>query len=273
MALGFSSFFKGSGRSSTRFRRTNSAAAQQRKATRLQAERAAQSKAATASRTEAAQLRDEQIRQLRESLGLRTQDLGSADAFLKALGGDASGRPSSLDTSALSAVGLAKAKFELDRRKREAQEASGRETRGKQRETATKTAMLQRQALKIQDEGRKKGLSRQLSGLRRQARQERARILSGASAGGTLRTSAFRASRIAIKSSVTREQEFARSTAKRAQEVSVLKEKEIAGTLESTLFTAREPEQVFLSQSDIDMFASESGTGGTIFKSTLTGSI
>ena len=231
--------------------------------------RITQSAQAATRRTAASTSRDSDIEAIKASLGLPTgSDISSqVQELLKSLGGG-KGQGGQLDLSRLGTLGLAKAKFELERRRKEASQAAAKETRGKQRETAVKTATLQRKSLALRAEERESGLSRQLSGLRRQDRQTRARILSGAAGGGTLGTSAFRASRIAGRSAVKREEAFAQETASRAQRGEELREKEIAGTLETTLFAAREPENVFLSQGDIDLFAGQ-GEGITRSSSTL----
>ena len=237
-----------------------------------QATQRRQSRQAQTQREQTSAARQGSISGIKSQLGLPTGS-GISDEvnqLLKTLGGDPSKLGQQLNLSGLSSLGLAKAKFELDRRRKEAGEAANIESRGKRREAAVKSASLQRKSLALRAEERASGLSRELSGLRRQARQKRSEILSGASSRRIVGSSASRAARISLKSEAKREFKFAGESAARASQADVLRRQEIAGNLESALFENREPEKVFLSQADITQFEGDGISSSTISNTLIT---
>lgn len=155
-----------------------------------------------------------------------------------------------------------------------------KELRGARRTSARKSADLQRRAQAIQIEQRGANVGREVSRIKRETRIARAGVLSKASTADVTRTSAFKASQIALRSAGQRETGRVKADEARNVRLDQIRSEEISSNLEARIAENPDPINVFLDPTTATTTAS-SGTsatttrtgGRTIIRSRITGSI
>lgn len=152
----------------------------------------------------------------------------------------------------------------LQKEQKKAELAQEKELRKARRESATLSAGLQRKALAIEVEQRGQNVGRELSKLRRGGRIARADVLSRASGAGASRSSAFKASRIAIQSANKGQTGRIKSDEARNIRGDALKGQSIEANLQARLAENQDPVNIFLSES------SASAGSTSIIRNTLT---
>lgn len=125
------------------------------------------------------------------------------------------------------------------------------------RESATKSADLQRQALALQIEQRGVNIGREMARLNREARISQAEVLSGAASSGATNTSARRGAQIALRSGLARETGNIEADEARNLRADEIRRQEIEANYQSALASAQAPVNIFLDQN-----AGSTGTTG-----------
>lgn len=179
------------------------------------------------------------------ALGQTYTEKGSSGTFItrggaiNPLTGTASAK--SQDTIALESL---QKELSFNRVKTQVQEEDQSKLRIEQRKAATASAAFQTRAGALEIEQRQAGLGREVSALKRSARQQQAQVLSGAAGFGNLGSSSSKAAQIASASNLKRETDYAGDTEGKAKKADIMREEQIAANLSATLLSLTDPTKV-----------------------------
>ncbi len=145
------------------------------------------------------------------------------------------------DTIALESL---QKELNFNRVKQEVSEEDASKLRIERRKSAVAGADFQRRAQALEIEGRQSGVGRELAGLRRNARQVQAQVLSQSAGLGNSRSSSAKAAQLATGSNLSRETSYVAETEDRAARADKMREEQIAAGLSAALLSETDPTKV-----------------------------
>lgn len=134
----------------------------------------------------------------------------------------------------------------LQRVQKEKELEQEKELRASRRTSATQAAGLKRRSLAIAAEQRGVNIGREKSRLQRETRIKRSQVLSRSAGAGVTGTSAFKASRIALKSQLTGSKDKLNADEARNKLLDQIKGEEIDLNLQARLAENQDPVNIFL---------------------------